>query len=138
MNLLERIRSLFAPKKKADAQPEVIPEKPVRMERPCKTCGKMIPYYTSWKHLPNYCPECKRAWRAEHSAKWAPPATDTTAPIAPATPPAAAPDAPAADPPTRLSRKCKRCGRPFSFSSTLIHYPNYCTTCRAIFRRMNS
>ena len=134
MSLLDRIRSLFAPKKKAEAQPEVIPEKPVRMERPCKTCGKMIPYYTSWKHLPNYCPECKRAWRAEHSAKWTPPDTGSTPPIAPADPPAA----PAEDPPARLSRRCKRCCRPFSFSSTLIHYPNYCTTCRALFKRMNS
>jgi hypothetical protein len=27
-------------------------------------------------------------------------------------------------------RKCRQCGRFFTFPSTLQHYPNYCSNCR--------
>ena len=42
---------------------------PSVLTKPCKTCGKPIKYNPAWKHVPNYCPDCKAKYRAEQEAK---------------------------------------------------------------------
>lgn len=97
---LKRLFSNMEEEKKSSASSvqEVMPTKP------CRTCGKPISYDPSWKHIPNYCKECKAKYQAEH------------------------------DIPRIMRRKCKRCGRSFTFPSTIPHYPNYCRDCRAKFK----
>jgi len=40
-------------------------EKPKLPEKPCQACGKPIPYDPAWKHIPNYCKECRDKFDAE-------------------------------------------------------------------------
>ena len=77
---------------------------PKLLEKPCRTCGKLIFYDPSWEHIPNYCKECRRKYQDEHNI------------------------------PRIMKRKCKRCGKTFTFPSTIKHYPNYCKDCRAKFK----
>ena len=32
--------------------------------------------------------------------------------------------------PRKIKRKCRECGRIFTFPNTLEHYPTYCPNCR--------
>ena len=93
--------------KKLFSKPEAtmpIKEENKFLEKPCRTCGSPIFYDPSWKHIQNYCKECKRKYQDEHNI------------------------------PRIMKRKCKRCGKPFTFQSTIKHYPNYCKDCRAKFK----
>lgn len=80
-----------------------VPEKK-REIKPCKSCGKSISYNPSRDHIPNYCPECKAKYRAEHEKQ------------------------------KMVRRTCRSCGRTFTFPSTVKHYPNYCRECRVKFK----
>ena len=97
------LKNIFSRKSEPIANLEIKEELKL-LEKPCRNCGKPISYDPSWKHIPNYCKECKEKYQAEH------------------------------DIPRIMRRKCKRCGRSFTFPSTIPHYPNYCRDCRAKFK----
>ncbi len=75
--LTGRIHSLFYWLKKlfSRKEPETsapVPSKPTpsgMAEKPCSNSGKTISFDPSWTHIPNYCPECKAKYRAEHPQK---------------------------------------------------------------------
>ena len=111
MNLIERIRSWFGKKELPEAASEpqtqsAEPQKPVRLQKACKGCGKLFSYDPTWDHIPNYCKECKKKFTAEKEEKQR------------------------AGAPRKIKRKCKACGNFFTFPNTLEHYPNYCSNCR--------
>ena len=64
--LFEFLKKLFS-KKEPETPAPVVSEKKLEA-KPCLTCGKPISYDPSWTHIPNYCPECKAKYRAEHPA----------------------------------------------------------------------
>ena len=105
MSLIERIRSLFAGKKKEAPQPQT-PQQPARIKKTCKECGKTFSVDPTWDHIPNYCKECKQKFAREKEERQR------------------------AGKPRQIKRTCKNCGKFFTFPSTLPHYPNYCNNCR--------
>ncbi len=94
----------------ADAKPSAPQDRKAggMQEKPCRSCGKPVSYDPSWRHIPNYCPECKAKYRAEQGDQ--------------------NPE------PKRIRHRCRSCGRFFTFPSTVKHYPNYCRQCRGKFR----
>ena len=62
-------------------------------------------------YIPNYCPECMAKYRTEH---------------------------PRPEQGKKIQRKCRACGRTFTFPSTVQHWPNYCRECRAKYRGKNA
>lgn len=38
-------------------------------ERSCKECGQTIRYNIEWRHIPNYCSDCKEKFRRKREAK---------------------------------------------------------------------
>ena len=66
----------------------------------------MFSYDPGWEHIPNYCKECRKKFIQEREEKQR------------------------AGAPRRIKRKCKACGKYFTFPNTLEHYPNYCSDCR--------
>ena len=106
--LFEWLKRLFSkPTPVADTQEHPISAQDTTEKtsvKPCKSCGKPISYDSSWEHIPNYCPECKAKYRAEHEKQ------------------------------KMVKRRCRSCGRTFTFPSTVKHYPNYCRECRAKFK----
>ena len=151
--------------------------------RPCRECGKAIPYDPAWRHLPNFCPECREKYRKMQKAKDAGRSENvdltekrteneaasrapvkkagrrnadlskrsteskavprTTEHIADKKPESAvseteagtAPEAKKKDSRRIIRRTCKSCGRPFTFPSTVPHWPRYCRECRKNYRR---
>lgn len=149
--------------------------------RPCRECGKAIPYDPAWRHLPNFCPECREKYRkmqkakdagrsenvdltekrteneaasrapvkkagrrnADLSKKRAENKAVSQASIAEKNPESAiseteagtAPEAKKKDSRRIIRRICKSCGRPFTFPSTVPHWPRYCRECRKNYRR---
>lgn len=81
-----------------------VDKKPEFQTKPCKSCGKAISFKPSWQHIPNYCPECKAKYRAEHGER------------------------------KMVRKTCYSCGRTFTFPSTIKHYPNYFWECRAKYK----
>ncbi len=103
--MFEWLKRLFSkPALVADTQPTPVSNTEKMSIKPCKSCGKPISYDPSWQHIPNYCPECKAKYRAEHEKQ------------------------------KMVKRRCRSCGRTFTFPSTVKHYPNYCRECRSKFK----
>ena len=93
--MFDWLKKLFSkPTPAADKKPEL-------QTKPCKSCGKPVSFNPSWQHIPNYCPECKAKYRAEHKER------------------------------KMIRRTCRSCGRTFTFPSIVKHYPNYCRECQA-------
>ena len=108
-SLFEWLKKLFSRKGEQTTQ---APEAPKLQTNPCKTCGKPISYDPSWTHIPNYCPECKAKYRAEHGEQ--------------------------RPRQKMIKRTCRSCGREFTFPSTVQHWPNYCRDCRAKFKEQRA
>ncbi|MBQ9211328.1 MAG: hypothetical protein IJ153_06465 [Clostridia bacterium] len=106
MGLIDKLKSLFQKKEAPKPEPVMIPEKPARLKKACKECGKMFSYDPNWDHIPNYCKECKQKFAKEREEKQR------------------------AGTPRKIKRTCKQCGKVFTFPNTLEHYPNYCSNCR--------
>lgn len=107
MGLLDKLKSMFRGKTAGTAPvPETGAEKPARLKKTCKNCGKTFSYDPDWEFVPNYCKECKKKFTEEKEAKQR------------------------AGAPRKIKRKCKACGNYFTFPNTLEHYPNYCSNCR--------
>ena len=108
MGFLDKIIALFAKEKKpAEPVPAPVPEeKPARLTKACKNCGKTFTVDPAWEHIPNYCRDCRRKFAQEKEEKQR------------------------AGGPRKIRRKCKACGNFFSFPNTLEHYPSYCPNCR--------
>ena len=66
----------------------------------------MFSYDPAWEFIPNYCKDCKKKFAQEKEEKQR------------------------AGAPRKIKRKCKECGKFFTFPNTLPHYPNYCPNCR--------
>ena len=94
-----------APEKKSAGGTEN-PDKPERIKKQCKSCGKTFSVDPSWEHIPNYCKECRQRFAREKEEKQR------------------------AGEPRKIRRTCRSCGKVFTFPSTLEHYPNYCPNCR--------
>ena len=112
MSLLEKMKNWFGKKESPEAQKTAVQEsgsqKPVRLKKTCKSCGKTFSYDPSWDHIPNFCKDCKQKLVREKEEKQR------------------------AGKPRQIKRTCKKCGKFFTFPSTLPHYPNYCNNCRKI------
>ena len=103
MSLLGWIKALFHRKEPAAAP---VPEKPERIRKTCKKCGKTFTVDPYWEHIPNYCKDCRQKFAREKEERQR------------------------AGAPRKIKRTCKSCGRVFTFPNTLEHYPNYCPNCR--------
>ena len=57
------LKKLFS---RSSAQPteEEYAMEPEFQTKPCRSCGRPISYNPEWKHIPNYCRECKKEYRA--------------------------------------------------------------------------
>lgn len=108
MKLLEKLKSLFRKPAPAGKQQEAAQagEKPERLKKTCKKCGKTFSYDPAWEFIPNYCKDCKQQFAREKEEKQR------------------------AGAPRKIRRKCRECGKFFTFPSTIPHYPNYCPNCR--------
>ena len=105
MGLIERIKGWFSGKKAGKQEPEQT-QKPERIKKTCKKCGKTFSVDPNWEFIPNYCKECKQSFAKEKEEKQR------------------------AGAPRQIKRKCRQCGKFFTFPSTLPHYPSYCSNCR--------
>ena len=56
------LKKLFS---RSSAQPTVeeYAMEPEFQTKPCRSCGRPISYNPEWKHIPNYCRECKKEYR---------------------------------------------------------------------------
>ncbi len=130
--MFEWLKKLFS-KEPPAVQTQVLPAQK-HMEKPCQSCGKPISYDPTWKHIPNYCADCKAKYRAErrmitrtckkcgkvftvpenvqHFPNYCQTCRTKYRPV------------------ERVTRKCRGCGQDFSFPSNLAHWPNYCRTCQ--------
>lgn len=111
MSFISKVLAFFRRETKGSEKPEPVSPAPVqsqgtRMKKACKNCGKMFSYDPAWKHIPNYCKECRQKFIREKEEKQR------------------------AGAPRKIKRQCKACGRYFTFPNTLEHYPNYCSNCR--------
>ena len=61
--LFEFLKKVFARRSDPVVEPEFEPE---FLTKPCRTCGRPISYNPEWKHIPNYCKECKAEFRKDH------------------------------------------------------------------------
>ena len=104
MNLIEKIKAWFAPKKTAKPETQTAP--PAKQKKKCKSCGKTFTVNPEWEHIPNYCKECRQKFAREKEERQR------------------------SGTPRKIRRTCKECGRVFTFPNTLEHYPNYCSNCR--------
>ncbi|MBQ9008665.1 MAG: hypothetical protein IJ088_04955 [Clostridia bacterium] len=121
----------------SDAAGKPLPDRPAeaKAERalptnPCRECGKPSPYDPSWRHQPNFCPECREKYRQEQRKKTGamtgkPAASSGTEPGT---------EGKKKEYRKMIKRTCKSCGRPFSFPSTIQHWPRYCRECRKNYR----
>ena len=50
-------------KKMFSKDPKPVEFEPEFQTRPCRSCGRPISYNPEWKHIPNYCRECKSDFR---------------------------------------------------------------------------
>ena len=58
--LIARIRAILSRKKPEESPVKQEEEKPNRIKKTCKECGKTFTVDPTWEHIPNYCKECKR------------------------------------------------------------------------------
>ena len=68
--MFEWLKKLFA-KPEPISTPEEKKDSPAFVAggaktKPCQSCGHPIIYDPTWKHIPNYCDECKAKYREEH------------------------------------------------------------------------
>ncbi len=102
-----------------------------RPTKACKECGKPVPYDPSWRHQPNFCAECRERYRKEQKKK-----TEKSPVLAAASPAEEiSPEKKKKGNRKMIQRTCKSCARPFSFPSSIPHWPRYCRECRKNFRR---
>ncbi len=104
--LIARIRALLSRKKPEESPLNQEEEKPNRIKKTCKECGKTFTVDPTWEHIPNYCKECRQRFSREKEERQR------------------------AGKPRQIRRTCRNCGKVFTFPSTLPHYPNYCSNCR--------
>ena len=61
--MLGFLKKLFSWSSAQPAEEEYAME-PEFQTKPCRSCGRPISYNPEWKHIPNYCRECKKEYRA--------------------------------------------------------------------------
>ena len=130
--MFEWLSKLFIRKETAAEAAEVNDTQDVMREKPCLSCGKPILYDPGWKHIPNYCPECKKNYRAGTITRTCRKCGKTfTLPENVQYWPDYCQECRAKAPAQKITRKCRGCGKDFSFPSTVRHWPNYCRECQA-------
>ena len=105
MGLIERIKGWFSGKKAGKQEPEQT-QKPERIKKTCKKCGKTFSVDPAWGYVPTFCKECKQRMAKEKEQK------QKTGEL------------------RDIKRKCKACGKFFTFPSNTGTYPTYCPNCR--------
>ena len=106
MGFFEKLKQFFRKSTPQEAPAPEPEQKPARLKKACKKCGKTFSYDPNWDFIPNYCKDCKRQFALEKEEKQR------------------------AGAPRKIKRKCKECGKFFTFPNTIPHYPNYCPNCR--------
>lgn len=108
MNLFQKIKALFHRGDRKISEEAPPTEKPQggRIQKNCKNCGKVFSVDPNWKHIPNYCRDCRQKFAREREEQQR------------------------QGPARRIKRICKQCGKVFTFPNTLAHYPSYCQNCR--------
>ena len=101
--------------------------------KPCRSCGRPISYNPEWKHIPNYCRECKKEYRAGLITRTCKKCGKTfTLPEAVQHWPNYCHECRARFKPVEtITRTCKGCGNRFTFPSSVKHWPNFCRECQA-------
>ena len=56
--MFESIKNLFSRNSTQSAEEEYAME-PEFQTKPCRSCGRPISYNPEWKHIPEFCRECK-------------------------------------------------------------------------------
>ena len=101
--------------------------------KPCRSCGRPISYNPEWKHIPNYCRECKKEYRAGLITRTCKKCGKTfTLPESVQHWPNYCQECRARFKPVEtITRTCKGCGNRFTFPSSVKHWPNFCRECQA-------
>ena len=101
--------------------------------KPCRSCGRPISYNPEWKHIPNYCRECKKEYRAGLITRTCKRCGKTfTLPESVQHWPNYCQECRARFRPVEtITRTCKGCGSRFTFPSSVKHWPNFCRECQA-------
>ena len=101
--------------------------------KPCRSCGRPISYNPEWKHIPNYCRECKKEYRAGLITRTCKKCGKTfTLPESVQHWPNYCQECRARFRPVEtITRTCKGCGNRFTFPSSVKHWPNFCRECQA-------
>ena len=101
--------------------------------KPCKSCGRPVSYNPEWKHIPNYCRECKKEYRAGLITRTCKRCGKTfTLPESVQHWPNYCQECRARFRPVEtITRTCKGCGSRFTFPSSVKHWPNFCRECQA-------
>ena len=61
--LFEFLKNLFSRNSTHPSEDEPLLE-PEFQTKQCRSCGRPISYNPEWKHIPNYCRECRKDYRA--------------------------------------------------------------------------
>ena len=101
--------------------------------KPCRSCGRPISFNPEWKHIPNYCRECKKEYRAGLITRTCKKCGKTfTLPESVQHWPNYCHECRARFKPVEtITRTCKGCGNRFTFPSSVKHWPNFCRECQA-------
>ena len=101
--------------------------------KPCKSCGTPISYNPERKHIPNYCQECKKAYRAGLITRTCKRCGKTfTLPESVQHWPNYCQECRARFKPVEMiTRTCRGCGHKFTFPSNVRYWPHYCRECQA-------
>ena len=128
--LFEFLKNLFTWNSTQSAEEEECTFEPEFQTKPCKSCGRPISYNPEWKHIPNYCRECKKGYRVSRTCKSC--GKTFTFPESVQHWPSYCQECRAKFKPVEtITRTCRGCGCQFTFPSSVKHWPHYCRECQA-------
>ena len=97
--------------------------------KPCRSCGRPISYNPEWKHIPNYCRECKDGLITRTCKRCG---KTFTLPESVQHWPNYCQECRARFRPVEvITRTCRGCGHQFTFPSSVTHWPHFCRECQA-------
>ena len=137
--MFDFIKKIFSKGTQTTTEPASSPvsnPEPIETEfltKPCRTCGRPITYNPKWKHIPNYCRDCKAEYRKDTITRTCKSCGKTfTLPSSVQHWPNYCQECRAKFRSTEtVTRTCKGCGRRFTFPSSVQHWPRYCRECQA-------
>ena len=130
--MFEFLKNLFSRSNTHPVKEEPLLE-PEFQTKPCRSCGRPISYNPEWEHIPNYCRECKKEYRAGLITRTCKRCGKTfTLPESVQHWPNYCQECRARFRPVEtITRTCRGCGSQFTFPSSVKHWPNFCRECQA-------